>query len=58
MSSFPILGLMGGIFHFYSDFKRNFCKLTVENLIRRRGVWSGYAMFAAVPQKGRYAYMG
>ena len=27
---------MGGIFHFYSKFKRNFCKQTVKNLIRRR----------------------
>ena len=27
------LGLLGGIFHFYSNFKRNFCKQTVENLI-------------------------
>ena len=31
-SPFPILGLLGGIFHFYSNFKRNFCKRTVENL--------------------------
>ena len=23
-SPFPILGLLGGIFHFYSNFKRNF----------------------------------
>ena len=38
MSPFPILGLLGGIFHFYSNFKRNFCKPTVENLIRRRVV--------------------
>ena len=30
------LGLLGNIFHFYSYFKRNFCKQTVENLIRRR----------------------
>ena len=33
-SQFPILGLLGGVFHFYSNFKRNFCKQTVENLIR------------------------
>ena len=33
-SPFPILGLLGGIFHFYSNFKRHFCKQTVENLIR------------------------
>ena len=34
-SPFPILGLLGGIFHFYSNFKCNFCKQTVKNLIRR-----------------------
>ena len=28
--------VVGGIFHFYSIFDRNFCKQTVENLIRRR----------------------
>ena len=33
---FPFFGLLGGIFHFYSNFKRNFCKETVKNLIRRR----------------------
>ena len=33
---FPFLGLYGGTFHFYSFFKRNFSKKTVENLIRRR----------------------
>ena len=27
------LGLFGGIFHFYSNFDRTFCKETVENLI-------------------------
>ena len=30
---FKILGVLCGIFHFYSNFKRNFCKQTVENLI-------------------------
>ena len=35
-SPFPILGLLGGIFHFYSHFKRNSCKQTAEHLIRRR----------------------
>ena len=35
-SPFPNLGVLGGIFHFYSNFKRNFCEQTVENLIRRR----------------------
>ena len=42
-SPFPILGLLGGMFHFYSNFKSNFCEQTVENLIRchilRRLVW-------------------
>ena len=54
-SLFPILGLFGGIFHFYSNFKRDFCQQTVENLIRRRVlrrlVW--FSLFADVPQKGR-----
>ena len=34
-SLFPILGLSGGIFYFYSNFKRHFCKQRVDNLIRR-----------------------
>ena len=34
--SISILGLLGGSFYFYYNFKRNFCKQTVENLIRRR----------------------
>ena len=38
-SPFPILWLLGGIFHFYSSFERNFCLQTVENLIRRRVLW-------------------
>ena len=41
--SISILGLVGGIFPFYSNFKRNFCKQTVENLIRRRIL---FALFA------------
>ena len=32
ISNFRVLG---GIFHFYSNFKRNFCLQTVEILIRR-----------------------
>ena len=39
MSPFPVLGLLGGIFHFFSNFKRNFCKQTVENMIRRHTLW-------------------
>ena len=34
--SFPILGLLGGILYFYSNFDRTLCKQTVEILIRRR----------------------
>ena len=40
---YPLYGLMGGIFHFYSNFNRTFCKQTVETLIRhsvmRRLMW-------------------
>ena len=53
-SPFPIVGLLGGIFHFYSDFKRNFCKQIVENLIRRH-VLRRLILFCTVcdvPQKG------
>ena len=39
MSPYPILGLLGGIFHFYSNFDRTFCKQTVENLIRCHFLW-------------------
>ena len=38
-SSFPIIGLLGGILNFYSNFKRNFCEQTVENLIRCPVLW-------------------
>ena len=54
-SPFPILQrLLGGIFHFYSNFKRNFCKQTMENLIRRRLLWRliWFALFVDVQQKG------
>ena len=34
MSPFPILGVLAGIFHFYSNFNGTFCKQTVETLIR------------------------
>ena len=30
---------VGWYFYFYSNFKRNFCKQTVENLIRRHALW-------------------
>ena len=35
-SPFLFYGILGGIFHFYSNFNRTFCKQTVETLIRRR----------------------
>ena len=39
-SPYPIFNVFwGGIFHIYSNFKRNFCKQIVENLIRRRVLW-------------------
>ena len=37
--SISVLGNVGGIFHFYSNFYRTFCKQTVETLIRRHIVW-------------------
>ena len=55
-SPFPILGKLGGIFQFYSNLKRNLCKQTVENLVTC--VCSGVTLFADVPQKGLWAYMG
>ena len=35
-SRFPNLGWLDAIFHFYSNSLRNFCKQSVENLIRHR----------------------
>ena len=43
-----------GNFHLYSNFKRNFCKQTAENLIRRR-VLRRLIWFCTAC---RYAYMG
>ena len=38
-----VLGMLGGIFHFYSNFNRKLCKQTVGTLIRpvrlRRLIW-------------------
>ena len=34
-SPFPILGVFAGIFHFYLNFDRTFCKQTVKTLIRQ-----------------------
>ena len=39
MSSFPILGLLSGIFHLCSNFNRTLCNRTVETLIRRYVMW-------------------
>ena len=36
MSPSPILGVLGGSFHFYSNSNRTFCEQTVVTLIRRR----------------------
>ena len=33
---FQILGVLGGIFNFYSNSNRTFCEKTVKTLIRRR----------------------
>ena len=45
-SPFPILGLLGDIFQFYSNFNRNSCKhFAACDLI--------FALFADVQQKGR-----
>ena len=35
ISPFPILGLLGGVFNFYSSFKRSIRKQNMENHIRR-----------------------
>ena len=35
-SSFPILGLLGSIFHFFANFNRTFSKQTVKTLISHR----------------------
>ena len=37
MSLFQMLGVLGGIFHFYLKVHRIFCKRTAETLIRRGG---------------------
>ena len=45
-SPFLILGMLDGIFHFYSNSNRTLYEQTVESLIR-----SGSMLFAYVPQK-------
>ena len=50
-SPFPILGVPGVLFHFYSISNRYSCQQTVKTLITRRcGVWSGSSLFADVPK--------
>ena len=53
-----VLGMLGGIYHSYSNFDIAYCKQTVKTLIRRRVlrrlIWT--AMFTYVPQKGRKAF--
>ena len=39
VNPFPILGLLGGIFHFDSICKRNFSLQTVDTLVRRHVMW-------------------
>ena len=39
-SLFPILGVLGGIFHSLPYFYRTFCMQTVETLIRRRNLFA------------------
>ena len=54
--SISVLRVVGWyFFHFYSNFKRIFCKQIVETLIRRR--LSGSVLFAHAPQNGQQAYM-
>ena len=36
---FQTLGVLGGIFHVYSNSNRTFCGQTVETLIRRHILW-------------------
>ena len=49
-SSFPIVGLLGGIFHFDQILKET-------SVCKQLRIWcsvlSGFALFADVPQKGR-----
>ena len=37
--SFSVLGVVWGIFHFYSNFNRTICKQSVETLIKRGVLW-------------------
>ena len=53
-SLFQMLGMLGGIFHIYSNVHRILCKQTVNTLIIRRVLRPGSALFACVQQKGRY----
>ena len=57
---FSNIGVLRGIFHFYSNFDRTFCKHTVETLIRRRILRRLICVCTVCqcPTKGRYAFMG
>ena len=59
-SLFSVLRAIQWYFHSYSNISKTYCKQTVETQSRHRfwSIWSGSALFAHVPQKGRYAYMG
>ena len=48
ISRFTFYGMLGGIFHFYSNFDRTVCQQKVEALSRRRA--SRSALFAYAPQ--------
>ena len=46
------LGLLGGIFHFYSNFNKTFCKQTVDYIQLPLSVDLWSALFAFVPKMG------
>ena len=58
--SISVLRCVGAVFNFYSNFDIISCNQTVETLIIRFVLWRliWFAVFAFVPQKGRYAYTG
>ena len=39
IGALKVKGLLGGIFHFYSNSNTAFCKQMMETLIRRRVLW-------------------
>ena len=50
------LRVVCGIYHFYSNFYRTFCR--PRSVATLCGVWSGSVLLVYVPQKERKAYMG